>query len=139
VKVLIVGQNPSRHNLDPKVAFKGSKSFKVIEDWASEIGLSTSEYILVNAFSKVNQKYNKLEVEVAVHRIVRYMSMVKPDKVIALGKIPAKVLKKAMVAHFELPHPSGLNRKLNDVEWLQGELEKARDYIFDVKMEVCDD
>lgn len=132
MKVLLVGQNPSRHNLDPKVAFKGSKSFKVIEDWVQEMSLSECGYMLVNAFPKVNQKYKKIDVEVAVERINHYMNLIKPNKVIALGKMAAKVLKKANIDHFELPHPSGLNRKLNDIEWLQEELRKASDYIYDV-------
>lgn len=129
---MLVGQNPSRHNLDPKVAFKGSKSFKVIEDWVNEMSLSECGYMLVNAFPKVNQTYKKADVEVAVERVNHYMKMIKPEKVIALGRMAAKVLKKAKVDYFELPHPSGLNRKLNDVEWLQNELDKAKRYIWEV-------
>lgn len=131
MKVLLVGQNPSRHNLDPKIAFKGSKSFKVIEEWVQEMSLSDCGYMLVNAFPKVNQKYKKADVEVAISRVKNYMEMIKPQKVIALGKMAAKVLKKANIEHFELPHPSGLNRKLNNVEWLQEELHKARNYVWD--------
>lgn len=130
MKVLLVGQNPSRHNLDPKVAFKGSKSFKVIEDWVQEMSLIESAYMIVNAFPKVNQTYKKKDIELAVDRINHYMKIVKPNKVVALGRMAAKVLKKANIDHFELPHPSGLNRKLNDVEWLQEELNKAREYIW---------
>jgi hypothetical protein len=32
MKVLIVGQNPSKYNLDPKLAFVGTKSYDIIED-----------------------------------------------------------------------------------------------------------
>jgi uracil-DNA glycosylase len=130
LKVLVVGQNPSRHNLDPKVAFEGTKSFNVIEDWMQEMSVSDNSYMLVNAFIKVNQKYNKDEFDIAVARLHSYMKIIKPEKVIALGKMAAKALKKAGIDHFELPHPSGRNRKLNDMEWLQEQLLQAREYIW---------
>lgn len=130
MKVLVVGQNPSRHNLDPKIAFEGTKSFTTIEEWMQEMSVASSGYMLVNAFIKVNQKYNKDEFEIAVARLNSYMKIIKPEKVIALGKMAAKALKKAGIDHFELPHPSGRNRKLNDVEWLQEQLFQAREYIW---------
>lgn len=37
----------------------------------------------------------------------------------ALGKIP----------HFKLPHPSGLNRQINDAEFINNKLKECRKYI----------
>lgn len=34
--------------------------------------------------------------------------------VVALGKVAARTLKKKGLRHYELPHPSGRNRQLND-------------------------
>lgn len=130
MKVLVVGQNPSRYNLDPKIAFKGTKSFDTIQEWMEQMSVSSDGYILVNAFIRINQKYNKREIELAAFRLDKYTKMFNPEKVIALGKMASKALKKAGIDHFELPHPSGRNRKLNDVEWLQEQLFEAREYIW---------
>ena len=51
------------------------------------------------------------------------------DKVLALGGFPSKALNKIGVEHFTLPHPSGLNRKLNDKEYERQILEKCSEYL----------
>ena len=51
------------------------------------------------------------------------------DKVIALGEFASQALTKSMVPHFKLPHPSGLNRKLNDKNLIDKELSYAYDYV----------
>lgn len=51
------------------------------------------------------------------------------DRVIALGNFPSKVLNRLGVGHFRLPHPSGLNRQLNDPNFIVMELERCGDYL----------
>lgn len=51
------------------------------------------------------------------------------DKVVALGNFPSQALRKISVDHFTLPHPSGLNRKLNDRDYELDQLLKCRNYI----------
>lgn len=133
MKVLLVGQNPSRYNLDPKVAFKGTKSFDIITGWIDTFGVSGDSYMLINAFTKVNQKYLKKEYVIASERVSRLVKGFEPETIIALGKRASEVLKMSGIDHFELPHPSGRNRKLNNKEWLKQELKKAREYIWRIK------
>jgi len=51
------------------------------------------------------------------------------DKVISLGGFPSKALKKIGVDHFVMPHPSGLNRKLNDPAYEKQALQECKDYL----------
>jgi hypothetical protein len=51
------------------------------------------------------------------------------DRVVALGNFPSSALKKLNIDHFVLPHPSGLNRKLNDPKFELEQLELCRNYI----------
>ena len=40
------------------------------------------------------------------------------DKIVALGNVASNALNKIDLKHFKMPHPSGLNRQLNDKEFI---------------------
>ena len=50
-------------------------------------------------------------------------------KVLALGNFPSSALDKINVSHYKLPHPSGLNRKLNDKHYELSMLKDLRNYL----------
>lgn len=52
------------------------------------------------------------------------------DKVIALGGFASRALNYLSVRHFMLPHPSPLNRKLNDPKFESAVLEKCYNYLY---------
>ena len=52
------------------------------------------------------------------------------DKVIALGGFASKALQKLHISHFVLPHPSGLNRRLNDREYEKKVLRECYEYVW---------
>tara|TARA_Y100000592_G_C5403034_1_gene284138 strand:- start:630 stop:1064 length:435 start_codon:yes stop_codon:yes gene_type:complete len=56
------------------------------------------------------------------------------DKIIALGNFPSDALKKIGIKHFKLPHPSPLNRLLNDPNYTKKTLRKCKRYIEDVNL-----
>jgi hypothetical protein len=51
------------------------------------------------------------------------------DLVVALGQVPARALHSIGKAHYALPHPSGLNRKLNDAAFVRESIEGLRAYL----------
>lgn len=51
------------------------------------------------------------------------------DKVIALGGFVSKALSASCVKHYVLPHPSPLNRKLNNKEYEQRCLEECKEWL----------
>jgi G:T/U-mismatch repair DNA glycosylase len=51
------------------------------------------------------------------------------NKVIALGGFASKALLRAGVEHYVLPHPSPLNRKLNDKEYEKQVIEECREWL----------
>ena len=51
------------------------------------------------------------------------------DTIIALGGFVSKTLQRAGIDHVSLPHPSPLNRKLNDKKYERAVLEDMRNYI----------
>lgn len=129
MKVLFVGQNPSKKNIDPKVPFVGTKSEKILDEWFKILKLE--DIFIVNAFDYTNKKYTNAEYLSSALDMNFVYDIYQFNKVIALGNIASKVLKYADIEHFKLPHPSGLNRKLNDKKWLNNELEKAKEYLYE--------
>lgn len=51
------------------------------------------------------------------------------DKVVALGAFPSRALKMIGVNHHVLPHPSGLNRNLNDKDYEAAQVNMCKEYI----------
>lgn len=50
-------------------------------------------------------------------------------KVIAWGPSVSKHLSKMGVVHFMLPHPSPLNRQINDQKYIMSKLDECREYL----------
>jgi uracil-DNA glycosylase len=115
-KVLFVGDEPSKTNAHKDVAFVGAKCFSTLVSWIWI--LEPDYYVCIN--SSTPKDWDKI-------------LALKGEgfKIIALGKKAAEVLDELNVSHFQLPHPSGLNRKLNDKEYINRELKVAYDYIHD--------
>lgn len=51
------------------------------------------------------------------------------DKIIALGGLVSKALTRLGIDHFTLPHPSPLNRQINNTEFILERLRECRSYI----------
>lgn len=116
MKVLFVGDKPSAKNFDPKVAFEGSKSGETLKAWAKLMGLRKQDYMAINRVDEFFVECCK--------------SFSNADKaIITLGVHAHKALLKAGVPHFPLPHPSGLNRKLNDKKALAANLARCFQYV----------
>ena len=112
-KVIIVGQNPS--------AVEKSGTFKKLDQWTAEWKLN-SGYDFMNCSDEVGQKYT-----------IDYDSLKvtsKYDKVIALGNVASNSLKKLNIDHFKMPHPSGLNRQLNDKEFEKKKIKECYNYLY---------
>ena len=113
--IIFVGDEPSRLNKSPHVAFIGSKSEPRLQEWINR--LSPTEQVYVS-----NSHTDELLLR------IMYWSM-RGGKVIALGNKASKRLSECNVSHFKLPHPSPRNRKLNDPNFIDSELKKCQTYL----------
>jgi uracil-DNA glycosylase len=57
------------------------------------------------------------------------IDVILPDKIVALGKTAEKALTLLGYDFYAMPHPSGLNRKLNDKDYIEEKIKGLRDYI----------
>lgn len=126
MKILFVGDKPSKLNTDPNVAFKGAKCEKRLNEWICSIALkaglmqwatnNTEEYEVINRVD-----YN------ATWKIVEYWMNNWP--IIVLGNEAEKFVKSIGAKYHKLPHPSGRNRLLNDNRAVAIRLAQARTYV----------
>lgn len=113
-KVVFVGDTASKLNVDSSIAFVGAKCFNTLVSWIGTV--SPDYYICLN--SDTRRSINQIK--------ALYLQNF---KVIALGELASSRLQREDLAHFKLPHPSGLNRQLNDTEFVANKLREAKEYI----------
>jgi len=113
-KILVVGINPSTK--------QNSKSIKRLNDWIGQLDVIYYSFInCIDSPGKYTVKdINYDFVEQACHGY---------DKILALGSLPSSALTKLNIKHFMLPHPSGLNRLLNNPSYIINELSKCKRYL----------
>lgn len=104
-KILVIGINPSS---DKKI--KKNSSIDKLNKWMSF--LNYEHYSFINVINTTG-KYTKNKVD---YKFVSSCST-NYNKIIALGNFVSNVLDELNINHFVMPHPSPLNRKLNDKDY----------------------
>lgn len=133
MKLLFIGQNPTTYNQSVTRAFVGTKSYNTLVDWIEHMGVSMDDCILINACNKIGKV--KLR-DVNLEHVFDSITKNNPDKIIVLGKVAEWALKTVLkkynltgLSYVVLPHPSGLNRQLNDKKSLRDKLDLAKAYV----------
>lgn len=112
MKILVIGLNPSkRHGESP--------SLKRLYSWLDILEVKTV------SFTNLYEDY-----EINKDRMIDVAELSKDyKKVIALGTNVSDTLCHMGINHFRLPHPSGLNRQLNDTNYVNDLLQSCKLYL----------
>lgn len=114
MKVLVVGLNPSK--LDGK-----SPSLKTLNRWLTDLNVMSYSFMNIYQDYQINEKTSQAD-------LIRAYSK-SYDKIIALGRTVAVHLDHMEIDHFVMPHPSGLNRLLNDKKFVDLKLQACKNYL----------
>lgn len=118
MRVLYVGQEPSRKNTHENVAFSGTQSGATLNEWLKEL---PGTPVLTNA------SYHLLPFLVLQFETAEY-------PIIAVGKEASIALAKLGCSKWcSIPHPSRVNRQLNDPSFVAKKLDTARKFIAEFK------
>ena len=118
MKVLVVGMNPGSPGKNPNK----SKTLERLYTWMDEVGVQTFSFC--NTFDEVGTPaMSKVDFKRLCTLTAQY------DKILALGGFVSTALDKIDVDHFKLPHPSPLNRLLNDKQYEREILCKCASYL----------
>lgn len=115
-KVLFIGLNPT------KAKYRKGCAWYRLHDWIEDMGIDIFAFTNLSFDPWWDGKMND-----DLYQIVS--KSVEGHKVVALGGKVSKVLNRLNVDHFMLPHPSPLNRQINDTVYISDQLKKCLEYI----------
>lgn len=115
MKILVIGLNPSKKS-------GSSGTLKRLYQWLDILG------IRIISFTNLYEGYETKGQPTTI-KFIQTISK-DYDKIISLGGIVKNHLFHVGINHGHLPHPSGLNRKLNDKQFVHDQLELCKNYIW---------
>lgn len=114
MKILVVGLNPSRkHGQSP--------TLKALYQWFDTLGIRYASFINLYEGYQIIGSASQAEY---INRISKEY-----DRILALGQDVSRALTSMGIHHFRLPHPSGLNRQMNDKKYVHDQLEACKNYL----------
>lgn len=131
-KALFVGSNPSIKAATLVPFCPTTKSGDTLRKWAADMGLEHYQFFNVsNLPTKGNRPLTKNEIMTNSSRLKTELQsdVLRAGKVVAVGKAAAVALTLLRIPFYEMPHPSGLNRQLNDPAYLAEKIKGLLKYL----------
>lgn len=127
--ILFVGSNPSNASTTNIAFHAQTKSSKILTGWSKDLPGIKVHINVLNEKTDNNRPLNNKEIKLNLERLAIDIKCSGATKIVALGKTAAKALSMMGVPHYEMPHPSGRNRKLNDANYVAAKVKGLTDYI----------
>ncbi len=126
--ILFIGSNPSVKASSTEAFTEDTKSGRILRSWIEGIEGTILFDNIVSQITENNRPLNQNEKALASVSLLERINRINPDRLVALGKAASGVLSKLGLKHLEMPHPSGLNRKLNDRVYTENAIKALKDY-----------
>lgn len=131
--VVFIGSNPSVKSASIIPFYRDTKSLKVIEGWFDKLGetpITTIHFLNVSNAPTVNNRPLKVsEIKANLDNLNSDIEGLNPDKIVTLGRTAEKALTLLRREFYAMPHPSGLNRQLNDPTFVEEKISGLRVYL----------
>ena len=119
MKVLVIGMCPSDR---PTISTRRNATFRNLESWLDR--LNVQYFSFINSFDFPGKPQRKNVDYEALQTTARGY-----DKILALGKFVSDVLNDLNIKHYAMPHPSPLNRVLNDKQAIDLIINQCQEYL----------
>lgn len=119
-KILIIGHSPSSKEYCPR---KGNPSINRLNRWLDACDVRIYSYSNACAHHAPSLKKGNIDKTYLQNIAKNY------NKILVLGKEVEQLFTKMRIEHFALPHPSPLNRKLNDKNFEKSVINGLHSYI----------
>jgi|SRR5688500_16854115 len=128
MRVLLLGTNPSVKAGNNEAFTADTVSGRILRGWLEGIDATFIFDNVVACKTANNRPLSKTELAEAQETLLERIKENAPDRIVALGKSASNILDKLGLSYLEMPHPSGLNRKLNDKQWLSQKINDLQEY-----------
>jgi uracil-DNA glycosylase len=132
MRIIFVGSNPSIKSSKTVPFWHDTKSMAILTSWFEESIESHNGLSIVNVSDLPTENNRPLkisEIKASLVGLQDKLTKSKANKVVALGKTAEKALTLLGVPHYAMPHPSGLNRKLNDKAYVAEKINGLKSYL----------
>ncbi len=129
--LVFVGSNPSWASSVSKAFDMSTYSGRVLNGWTKELsGVDYFRYANVcDKPTPNNRPLKDSEIKDNIAQLNTWLESYGNIKIVALGKTATKALTLLQLPFYEMPHPSGLNRQLNDPEYIAKKLKGLKEYL----------
>ncbi len=114
MKILFVASNPSSTSPDNSAMHPWTRSRKILNSWIKDLDIQPVFANVCDFKTEGNRRLTSEDIHNNLTRLEVKIGDAMPDHIVALGDTASRALKLMGMPHTKLPHPSGLNRKLND-------------------------
>ena len=112
--ILFVGSNPSNASTCDIAFHWATRSSQILTSWCKDVTGHLTHINVMNEKTEDNRPLKKSEIKLNLERLKNEIDAIKPNRIVALGRTATTALTLLGVEFYEMPHPSGSNRKLND-------------------------
>lgn len=132
IKIIFLGSNPSQRSICIKPFWRDTKSMQVISNWLDMLNLGEEEIYFMNVSDTPTPNNRPLkisEIRASLPMLSNKINDVIPEKIIALGKTAEKALTLLCIPHYAMPHPSPVNRQLNNQQFVDSKINGLIKYL----------
>lgn len=135
IRVLFIGSNPSGKSPDEFAFHYRTRSGKTLYSWIERADIHVR--VLANVSNKITPGNRPLTITEIRQALPALKERIDRNNcpVVAVGKTAARALTLLGVQFYELPHPSGLNRKLNNPAYIDEKIKGLIAWINPLKTE----
>jgi hypothetical protein len=127
IKVLCLGSNPSEASPDVSAFHPNTRSRVILDRWFKDLDVDIH---YGNIRDQSTPKNRSLRVSEIKESALSLPSKVEGyDRVVTLGKSAALAAEIAGIKHYAAPHPSGLNRLLNNKAFVSRTIAEIKEYV----------
>lgn len=128
-RIALVGSNPSVRSTTSEAFASTTKSAQILSSWIKNID---ADFIFINITdikTPNNRPLSQKEMKEALPSLSLNLAELNADGYVTLGKAAHTALTLLHLAHLEMPHPSGMNRLLNDRDFVTEKIKELATYV----------
>lgn len=128
-RVVLVGSNPSNKSPDNSPFHISTRSRMIVDEWFRDIDCDLSFMNICEYKTIDNKPLTRKQIRNHLPDFSERLEELAPDRIVSLGKSAEYGCQILGIPFFPMPHPSGLNRQLNDPKFVQKKIEELRKFI----------